>query len=71
MYLGKTSINIGARGGSDGKECLQCRRPGFDPCVGRIPWRKKWQPTPVFLPGGACLAGSSIHGIHRELDITE
>ena len=24
---------------------------GFDPWVGKIPWRKEWQPTPVFLPG--------------------
>ena len=24
----------------------------FDPWVGKIPWRRKWQPTPVFLPGG-------------------
>ena len=31
--------------------CLQCERPGFDPWVGKIPWRRKWQPTPVFLPG--------------------
>ena len=31
--------------------CLQCRRCGFDPCVKKIPWRKEWQPTPVFLPG--------------------
>ena len=31
--------------------CLQCRWPGFDPWVGKIPWRRKWQPTPVFLPG--------------------
>ena len=31
--------------------CLQCRRPGFDPWVGKIPWRRKWQPTPVFLSG--------------------
>ena len=31
--------------------CLQCRRPGFDPWVGKIPWRRAWQPTPVFLPG--------------------
>ena len=23
----------------------------FDPWVGKIPWRRKWQPTPVFLPG--------------------
>ena len=30
---------------------LQCRRPGFDPWVGKIPWRRAWQPTPVFLPG--------------------
>ena len=38
--------------GSDGKSiCLQCGRPGFDPWVGKIPWRRKWQPTPVFLPG--------------------
>ena len=25
--------------------------PGFDPWVGKIPWRRKWQPSPVFLPG--------------------
>ena len=31
--------------------CLPCRRFGFDPWVGKIPWRRKWQPTPVFLPG--------------------
>ena len=29
----------------------QCRRPGFHPWVGKIPWRKSWQPTPVFWPG--------------------
>ena len=28
-----------------------CRRPGFDPWVRTIPWRRKWQPTPVFLSG--------------------
>ena len=26
-------------------------RPGFNPCVGRIPWRRERLPTPVFLPG--------------------
>ena len=31
--------------------CLQCRRPGLNPWVGKTPWRRKWQPTPVFLPG--------------------
>ena len=30
---------------------LQCGRPGFDPWVGKIRWRRAWQPTPVFLPG--------------------
>ena len=29
----------------------QNRRQGFDPWVGKIRWRRKWQPTPVFLPG--------------------
>ena len=27
------------------------RRHGFNPWVGKIPWRRKWQPTPLFLPG--------------------
>ena len=27
------------------------RRCGFDLSVGKIPWRREWQPTPVFLPG--------------------
>ena len=35
-----------------GKECAcQCMRQGFDPYVGKIRWRRKWQPNPVFLPG--------------------
>ena len=39
-------------GGSDREEfTCQCRRPGFDPWVGKIPWRRAWQPTPVFSPG--------------------
>ena len=40
-------------GGSEGKAsvCLQCGRPGFDPWVGKIPWKRKWQPTLVLLPG--------------------
>ena len=34
-----------------GTICLQCERPGFNPWVRKIPWRREWQPTPVFLPG--------------------
>ena len=42
----------GFPGGSDSKEsACQCRRHRFDPWIGKIPWRRKWQPTPVFLPG--------------------
>ena len=37
---------------SSGKESTyQCRRCGFDRWGGKIHWRRKWQPTPVFLPG--------------------
>ena len=61
--------------GSDGKSiCLQCRRSGFNPWVGKIPWRRKWQPTPVFLPekshGQRSLAGYSPWGL-KESDMTE
>ena len=35
-----------------GKESTcQCRRRGFNPWVRKFPWRRKWQPTPTFLPG--------------------
>ena len=32
-------------------QCRRCRRYGFDPWVGEIALRRKWQPTPLFLPG--------------------
>ena len=42
-------------GGTSGKEpagqCRWYKRCGFDPWVEKIPWRRAWQPTPVFLPG--------------------
>ena len=31
-------------------ETPQCRRHGFNPWIGKIPWRRKWQPTQIFLP---------------------
>ena len=53
--------------------CLQCRRPRFDPWVGKI-WRRDWQPAPVFLPGEfhgqRSLDGYSPWG-HKESDTTE
>ena len=33
------------------KFACECRRLGFSPWVGKIPWRRKWQPSPVLLPG--------------------
>ena len=58
-----------------GKESLrQCRTCRFDPWVWKIPWRRKWQPAPVFLCGKShgqrSLAGYSPRG-HRETDLTE
>ena len=46
-----------------------CGRPGFDPWVGKICWRRERLPTPVFWPG-------EFHGLyspwgHKELDTTE
>ena len=67
---------MGFPGGSVGKDSafnagdsLQQRRPRFNPWVRKIPWRSKWQPTLVFLPGkshgqrGAWWA--TVHGVTR------
>ena len=61
--------------GSDGKmSCVQCERPGFDPQVRKILWRRKWQPIPVLLPGKShgqrSVVGYSPRG-HKKLDTTE
>ena len=49
--------------------CLQCGRPGFDPWVRKIPWRRKWQPTPVLLPGEShgrrSLCDPTVHGVTK------
>ena len=58
-----------------GKESAsQCRRCGFDPWVEKIPWRRKWQPTLVFLPGesnGQRNLGVTVHPVAKESDMTE
>ena len=48
---------------------LRYGRPGFDPWVGKLPWRREWLPSPVFWPG-------EFHGLYsqwgfRESDTTE
>ena len=56
--------------------CLQCRRPRFNPWVGKIPGKRKWQPTSVFLPEEfheqKSLAGYSPQrqSTGKELDMT-
>ena len=65
-------------GGTSGKEpTCQCRRHKrlrFDPWVRKIPWRRAWQPIPVFLPGKShgqrSLVGYSPQG-HKESNMTE
>ena len=68
--------------GASGKEpnqCRRCKRRSFHPWLGKIPWRRKWQPIPVFLSGesqgqrnlaGYSLAGYSPWG-HKECKATE
>jgi len=42
----------GFSGGSDGKEsACNMGDPGLIPELGRFPWRREWQPTPIFFPG--------------------
>ena len=70
-----------AKGFPDGSEvkasaciCPQCGRARFNPWIGKMPWRRKWQPTPVFLPGEShgwrSLVGYSPLG-RKEWDTTE
>ena len=49
------SLRFNYPGGASGKEpacqCKRHKRYKFSPWVGKISWRRIWQPTPVFLPG--------------------
>ena len=58
-----------------GKEsACQCRRYGFYPWVGKTPWRRKWQPTPIFLLGNCMDRGAwraTAHGVTNESDMTQ
>ena len=70
MYLKAELAKGGFPGGPNGKEsacyCRRCKRPEFDPWDGKFPWRRAWQPTPVFLPeeshGQRSLVGYSPQG---------
>ena len=64
-FLSLHPAGLGCPGGARGKEpacrCRRCKRLRFDPWVGKTPWRRKWQPTPVFLPG-ECHGQRSLAG---------
>jgi len=68
----------GLPGGTSGKEldsqCRRCNGQEFNPWIGKIPWRRAWQLTPVFLlgeyHGQKSLVGYSLVG-RKELDMTE
>ena len=64
---------MGFPGGSDGKVSA-CNAGDIALISKKIPWRRKWQPTPVFLPGKShgqrSLTGYSPWGL-KELDMTE
>ena len=70
--------NKGFPGGASGKESTcqisRRKRSRFSPWVGKILWRRKWQPAPVFLSGEfhgqRSLVGYSPWG-HKESDLTE
>ena len=52
LYWQVDSVPLVSLGWFSSKDsACQCRRQDFDPWVGKIPWRRKWQPNPVFLPG--------------------
>ena len=76
QYIKQTLMKLrGFPAVSDGIEsACNVGVPGFDPWVGKIPWRRAWQPTPVFLPGEfhgqRSLAGYGPQG-HRRLCMTE
>ena len=53
---------------SDKESTCQCRTHGYDPWLGKIPWRRKWQPTPLFLPGkshGQRAWQATVHGVTK------
>ena len=61
--------SLGLSGQESASQCRGCKRLGFNPWVGKIPWRRKWWPTPVFLPEKSrrqrSLAGYSPWGFKR------
>ena len=48
------------------KNRLQCKRPEFNPWIGKIPWRRAWQSAPVFVPGESLGQRRDLKGFEGE-----
>ena len=77
MHNNMIMISEGIRwhgGKESARQCQRHKQRSFSLWVGKMPWRKKWQPTPVFLLGKShghrSLVGYSPWG-HKELDMTD
>ena len=74
----KTTVQIhttiGFPGGSVVKNACRCRKCRFSPWIRKIPWRRKWQPTPTVLPGESHgqgnLVGYRLRGVTEQSDTT-
>ena len=68
-FSSKWGFSDGSAGKEPACQFRRSKRCGFDPWVRKFPWRRKWQPTPAFLPGKfhgqRSLAGYSPWGSQR------
>ena len=65
-------MSLGFPRGSDGKNCLQCRRPGADPQVKKIPWRRTCNPLQYSCLGNPMDRGAwwaMVHGVTKNLTL--
>ena len=74
LCLANSKYTAGTSGKKPTYQCRRCKRYRFYHWVGKIPWRRAWQPTPVFLPGKShrqrSLVGYAPWG-HKDSDTTE
>ena len=73
LFFFSFNCSLGVPRWHSGKEstcqCRRCRKRGFNPWVGKIPWSRKWPLTPVFLPekfhGQRGLVGYTVRGVAK------
>ena len=73
LLRGELGLTWWLSGKESACQCRRCRRCGFNTRVRKIPWRRKWQPTPIFLPGKSLQRGAwqaTVHGV-AESDMSD